>query len=104
MAASKQQLSVVEASNVGLGQNGSGVLAAGESAASLGSKVIVAITMLDDCGFTTLTAESADHVGTGTSTHANSIDSNDTFPVGVTIFGRWSACTLSSGLCIFYFG
>jgi hypothetical protein len=50
-----QEYSVVESGNVGLGQVGSAILDTGESAASLGTDVIVAITMLEDTTFTTLT-------------------------------------------------
>lgn len=101
---SSQKFSVVQASNVGLGQVGSAVLDDGESVSSMGSSKVVAITMLEDCTFSTMTQSSAAIAGTGSSTHGNSVTSSDTFPQGVTIFGSWSAVTLSGGLCICYLG
>jgi hypothetical protein len=98
------QYSVVESGNIGLGQVGSAVLDNAESAASLGENSIVAITMLEDTTFTTLTQSNASITGTGTSTHGNSIVNTDVFPAGVTIYGRWSAVTVNAGLCIAYLG
>lgn len=95
---------VKEAGNVSLGQSGSALLDDGESVSSLGVSKVVAITMLEDCTFTTMTQSSAIMTGTGTSTHGNSVTSSDTFPQGVTIFGNWSAVTLATGLCICYLG
>ena len=99
-----QEYSVVESGNVGLGQVGSAILDTGQSAASLGTDVIVAITMLEDTTFTTLTQSNAKITGTGTSTHGNSVVNTDIFPAGVTIYGNWSAITLNAGLCIAYLG
>ena len=93
---------VVESQNIGLGQFGSAVLDGGESGASLGT--VVAITMLEDTTFTTLTQSNASFTGTGTSTHGNSIVNTDVFPAGVTIYGSWSAVTVNAGLCIIYLG
>jgi len=99
-----QEYSVVESGNVGLGQVGSTILDTGESATSLGTDVIVAITMLEDTTFTTLTQSNAKITGTGTSTHGNSVVNTDIFPAGVTIYGNWSAITVNAGLCIAYLG
>ena len=99
-----QEYSVVESGNVGLGQVGSAILDNGESAARLGTDVVVAITMLEDTTFTTLTQSNAKITGTGTSTHGNSVANTDVFPAGVTIYGNWSAITVNAGLCIAYLG
>ena len=98
------EYSVVESGNVGLGQVGSAILDDGESAASLGTDVVVAITMLEDTTFTTLTQSNAKITGTGTSTYGNSVVNTDVFPAGVTIYGNWSAITVNAGLCIAYLG
>lgn len=98
------KFSVAGASNIGLGQVGSAVLDNGESAASLGDNTIVAITMLEDTTFTTLTQSDASITGTGTSTHGNSVANTDVFPAGVTIYGNWTAVTVNAGLCIAYLG
>ena len=81
------EYTVVESNNVGLGQVGSGILDDGESITSLGTDKIVAITMLEDTTFTTLTQSSASIAGTGTSTYGNSVANTDSFPAGVTIYG-----------------
>jgi hypothetical protein len=96
--------SVVDSQNVALGQSGSALLDNGESISSLGSKNVIAITMLEDTTFTTLTQTSASGTGTGTSTHGNSVVNTDVFPAGVTIYGEWSAVTVNAGLCIAYLG
>tara|TARA_R100000234_G_C4857290_1_gene117707 strand:- start:182 stop:508 length:327 start_codon:yes stop_codon:yes gene_type:complete len=101
---STSKFSVVAANNIGLGQVGSAVLDDGESVASLGTDTVVAITMLEDTTFTTLTQSDAKITGTGTSTHGNSVVNTDVFPAGVTIYGNWSAITVNAGLCIAYLG
>ena len=98
--------SLTDAAMVQLGQVGSGHLDGGESAASIPArKVIIAITVLEgDTTFTTLTQESAEFLGTGTSTHGNSLVNSDTYPAGVTIYGRWTALTVNAGSVVFYIG
>ena len=93
--------SVNESNNIGLGQAGS-ILETGTTAIS--GKKIVAITFLEDSVFTVLTPESGTNLYIGDSN--NNGDSSDgvTFPQGVTIFGRWSAFTLSSGSVVAYLG
>ena len=69
---------------------------------------VVAITMLSECTFTTLTAyqegdKYAAYIETGANTaFGKAIATSDTFPTGVTIYGRWSAVTLNTGKCIAY--
>ena len=91
---------VNEASNISLGQVGC-LFEDGTDAIS--GKKIVAITFLDDCTFTTLTPESSDYIGTA-SGNGDAIDTSNTFPQGVTIFGRWTAFTLASGSVVAYLG
>jgi hypothetical protein len=79
-------------------------------------KVIVAITVLSQVKFTTLTPSndtgsntyfagtSVTAAATGNGVNAEAIASGDAFPTGVTIFGKWSACTLAAGSAILYFG
>jgi len=75
-------------------------------------KVIVAVQFISDSTITTLTAiNDGDeaYFGTGTQTANNganseAIDSGNTFPAGVTVFGRYSALTLATGSAIAYFG
>ena len=76
--------------------------------------VFVAITFLEDTvfnsGATGLVAESAqlwpDSTGTGTDIDADggaAVDS-ETFPKGLTIYGRWTGFKLASGKVIAYIG
>ena len=75
--------------------------------------VFVAITFLEDAVFNTtagLVAESSqmwpDATGTGTDISDAGGDDTDTetFPKGVTIYGRWTKFTLNSGKVIAYRG
>ena len=101
MAENTRRYSVQQTNNLSLGQHGSGHLDGGESATSIPSgSVVVAITMCEDTTFTTLTQASSAFIGTGTSTHGNSLANSDTIAGGVTIFGRWSAVTVNTGSCI----
>tara|TARA_R100001082_G_scaffold108576_3_gene84014 strand:- start:9 stop:305 length:297 start_codon:yes stop_codon:yes gene_type:complete len=90
---------VNEANNVALGQVGC-VFEDGQDSVS---GKIVAITFLEDCIFTTLTPESSDYIGTA-SGNGDAIDTSNTFPQGVTIFGRWTTFTLQSGSVVAYLG
>ena len=78
------------------------------------TKVFVAITFLEDTTFNTgasgLIPEEAENFpssdGASTSIDADggvAVDS-ETFPKGVTIYGRWTSITLASGKVIAYIG
>ena len=107
--------SVQEAQNVAFGQAGS-ILVTGTTACTCGtgSGVFVAIQFLEDTVFASaaggLSAETGQlfpsDTGTGTTIDSNAgaaID-GETFPQGMTIFGRWTGFTLASGACIAYVG
>ena len=78
------------------------------------TKVFVAITFLEDTvfdsGSTGLVAETTqlfpDSTGTGTLIDADGGDvvDSETFPKGLTIYGRWTGFKLSSGRVIAYIG
>ena len=84
------------------------------------NQVFIAITVVDDnTSFTTLTAEDpAKYVNTAEAAHnladgnATSIEgelgqaiaSGDNFPVGLTIYGRWTEIQLADGAVIAYIG
>ena len=78
------------------------------------TKVFVAITFLEDTvfdsGTTGLVAETTqlfpDSTGTGTLIDADGGDvvDSETFPKGITIYGRWTGFKLSSGRVIAYLG
>tara|TARA_R100001594_G_scaffold147787_1_gene201476 strand:- start:623 stop:961 length:339 start_codon:yes stop_codon:yes gene_type:complete len=105
--------SVVEAANIQLGQAGSAFVdTTGKFTPPSGQKIIM-ITMLTDVEFSELTPSNinenfgttvADALQPGTG--SDQLTSSDTFPSGVTIFGRWDSCTLQSNgdKIIIYFG
>ena len=78
------------------------------------TKVFVAITFLEDTVFDRgtdgLVAETTqlfpDSTGTGTLIDADGGDvvDSETFPKGITIYGRWTGFKLSSGRVIAYLG
>jgi hypothetical protein len=96
----------------GFGQMGSGFVDDTGAFTPPTGKVIVAVQFISDSTITTLTAVNDGdeaYFGTGTQTANNganseAIDSGNTFPAGVTVFGRYSALTLATGSAIVYFG
>ncbi len=100
MASGINKLTVVEAQNTALGQAGS-VFEDGTTALS-GYK-IVAIQFIEDSTFTALTPSSSDFIGTSGG-NGDAIDTGNTFPQGMTIFGQWTGLTLATGAVIAYLG
>jgi len=100
MASSLHKLTVVEAGNASLGQAGA-IFEDGTTAVS--SKKIVAIQFVDDSAFTTLTPSTSDFIGTAGG-NGDAIDSSNSFPAGMIIYGQWTAFTLASGTIIAYQG
>ena len=84
------------------------------------NQVFVAITIIEDgSGFTTLIAEDPDkYINTATAAHdqsalngATSTEGvlgqaigSETFPVGMTLYGRWTEIQLSRGTIVAYIG
>ena len=101
MAGGLHKFTVQEAQNASLGQSGS-IFVSGTSE----------VTMLEDTVFANdgLSAEIQekypDDTGTGTdiSTANGAAIDGETFPKGVTIYGRWTSFKLASGLVIAYRG
>ena len=101
-----------EAQNIALGQKGS-VLAKTDAVTAIGG-VFVAIQFIEDSvfesGSTGLVAETTqlfpDDTGESTSVSAagGEVIDSVTFPQGMTIFGRWTAFELNSGVAIGYLG
>tara|TARA_R100001530_G_C4277819_1_gene144801 strand:+ start:37 stop:360 length:324 start_codon:yes stop_codon:yes gene_type:complete len=100
---------VVEANNVAMGQAGSAFLDTDSTTFTPSSGVVVAITMITDCGFDTLTAEggtgkfiNTDGAGAG----GNTLVAGDSFPAGMTIYGRWTSVSIQTTgqQCVCYVG
>ena len=98
--ASISKYTVSESNNVALGQ--AGCLFEDGTDAITGKKII-GIQFLEDTTFTTLTPENSSYIGTSGG-NGDAIDSSNTFPQGVTVFGRWSGFTLASGSVVAYLG
>ena len=102
-----RKYTVQEADNTALGQAGSVFCDTAGTDLEPTSGVFVAIQILDDVTFTTLTPEEGAGRGflsTGTASNAgasgaanNAIDTSNTFPGGTTLFGRWSKINMNSG-------
>jgi hypothetical protein len=99
MASSLHKLSVVEAGNASLGQAGAKFIKDTEEHTG----TFVAITMLEDTIFTTLTPDDTVN-GYGVGSYNGNNMSGETIPQGVTIYGRWTTVDLASGLVIAYIG
>ena len=105
--------SVQQSENLSLGQAGS-VFVTGVAAISCiaPSGVFVAIQFIEDSVFDDddgLVAETTelfpDDAGTSSLVSANgAVTNGETFPQGMTIFGRWTGFKLASGACIAYVG
>jgi hypothetical protein len=95
-----RKYSVSESNNVALGQ--AGCLFEDGTDAITGKKII-GIQFLEDVTFTTLTPESSSYIGTAGG-NGDAIDSSNTFPQGITIFGNWTGFTLASGSVVAYLG
>jgi len=93
-------LTVKESANVSLGQVGCFVE---DGTTVISGKKIVAIQFITDTTFTTLTPNSTSYIGTAGGS-GDAIDTNNTFPTGMTVFGQWTALTLATGSVIAYEG
>jgi hypothetical protein len=91
---------VNEANNIALGQ--AGCLFEDGTDAITGES-IVAIQFLEDTTFDALLPDNSSYIGTA-SGNGDAVDSSNTFPQGVTIFGRWTGFTLASGSVVAYLG
>jgi hypothetical protein len=102
------QYTVVESGNIAMGQSGNSFVdTTGQYTPPFGK--IVAITMLTPVEFSELTPESTSSwMGTtaaGPGTGGDTLSNSDTFPEGITIYGRWDSCTLQSNgdMILIYF-
>ena len=97
---SLHKYSVVEAQNIVLGQVGTAYTDTDDQYTPPGTFKIIGITMLTDVEFSELTPTSTDnHFGTTAAapgTNGATLASGDTFPKGVTIYGRWNTLTLAT--------
>ena len=100
MASGIHGYSVVEAGNIGLGQTGNAFIDTTNKYTPPSGTVIVAITMATSVSFSELTPENtnswAGTTAASPGTNGSTMDGSDTFPAGVTIYGRWLSCTLQS--------
>jgi len=98
----------------GFGQLGSGYLNDTGALTPPTGKVIVAINVIANAKFTTLTADKtqgndATFISTGAQADGNGANSEaiaaaDEFGKGTTLYGRWLGCELASGIVVVYYG
>lgn len=101
---------VAEAQRISLGQYGSAFVdTTGQYTPPSGLKIAM-ITMLTDVEFAELTPSDTS-VGFGTTavspgSGGDIVTSSDTFPAGITIYGKWDSCELqtSGDKILIYFG
>ena len=102
-----QKYSVVEANNLALGQAGVDYLTDTSTYEPPTGLVVVAITFVEDTIFTNnTTVESTNFTSNnvaGSGTNADSFG-GDTFPAGLTIYGRFTAIDFTSGAAMLYLG
>ena len=121
-----RKYTVVEGQNfaneVGFGQAGSVFIDSDGASSPPTGLVFVAITFIDDTIFDAsgglIAEDSANFANTEAAAHDNAdgsetvsegsggdeIDASNTFPAGITIYGRWSEIDLTSGMIIAYIG
>ena len=126
MAINLRKHSVLEGQNfaneVGFGQAGSVFIDSDGASSPPTGLVFVAITFIDDTIFDAsgglIAEDSANFANTEAAAHDNAdgsetasegsggdeIDASNTFPAGITIYGRWSEIDLTSGMIIAYIG
>jgi len=107
MAGGIQKYTVVESNNLSLGQVGSAYLSDTSTYSPQSGKVVIAIQVIDDCAFANgMVAENTNFTDNDIpegGENANSF-SGESFPAGVTIYGRWTAVALTSGTVMLYMG
>jgi len=113
MAGNLRQYSVNTAQNAALGQGGS-ILVTGTSAVTCVGGAFVAIQFLEDTTFNTGTSglvseetqswPDSTYTSTDISASNGGVSDSQTFPQGMTIFGRWTSFQLLTGAVIAYRG
>ena len=98
---------VVEGNNIALGQGGVAYLTDTNLYTPPSGTVVIAITFVEDTVFTNnTTVESTNFTSNsvaGPGTNANYFD-GDTFPAGLTIYGRFTDVDISAGAAMLYLG
>ena len=109
MAAGIHKFTVQESQNLGLGQGGVAYLNDTDTYSPPSNTVVVAITFVTDTVFASgTTVESSNFTAQAAGTEGPGTDSEefgtDSFPGGLTIFGRFTAVDFASGSAMLYLG
>ena len=107
MAAGIHKFTVQESQNLGLGQGGVAYISTGATYSPPSNTVVVAMTFIEDSEFASgTTVESSQFTTQGTAGPGTGAEAfgGDTFPAGVTIYGRFTAVDLASGAAMLYLG
>ena len=98
---------VVEANNISMGQAGVDYLTTVNTYTPPNGMVVVAITFVEDTVFTSnTTVESTKFTSQSVAGSGSNADAfgSDTFPAGLTIYGRFTAIDFSAGAAMLYLG
>lgn len=98
---------VVESNNIAMGQGGVDYLNGTDTYVPPTGLVVIAITFTEDTIFSSgTTVESTNFTSQSTEGAGAEADAfgSDTFPAGLTIYGRFTAVDLSSGKALLYLG
>ena len=109
MAAGIHKFTVQESQNLGLGQGGVAYMTTGATYTPPSNTVVVAMTFIEDSVFAAgTTVDTSQFTGQGSGTEGPGTNAaafgTDTFPAGVTIYGRFTAVDLTSGAAMLYIG
>ena len=103
---------VAEAQNLQLGQGRTAFLDTTTAYAVSGGEAVIAIQIIQDAKFETLTAQFVDfHFGDNQTDNVytnagcgDQLQNGTVFPAGITIYGRWTNVDLASGVVVLYLG
>ena len=106
-----QRYTVQEAQNIQLGQCRSAYIDDSDSYTTKSGEVVIAIQVIQDCKFETLTAEdpincwgdSTAGIGNAGGT-GDDVQNTTLFPAGLVLYGRWTTIDLDSGVAVYYMG
>ena len=109
MAQGIHNFTVQESQNIQLGQCRSAFLNDTDTYIPASGEAVIAIQVIQDAKFTTITPEDPDNcfgdsaTGIGnTGGTGDAIAATTLFPAGITLFGRWTEVDLASGVVVLY--
>ena len=105
MANSLRNFTVIESNNIALGQSGVDYISDNATYTPPNGLVVVAITFIEDSVFASgTTVESTKFTSQSVAGSGSNADAfgTDSFPAGLSIYGRFTAIDLASGAAMLY--